>query len=176
MCLRKYPSRATRPEPKEKSIQPADLAELASALGVDLDSIKASATIDVGAVWMTLQLSDADEVLNLRPDMAKLSALIPSGVTGVTVFGMISDNTGADIEVRSFAPTEGINEDPVCGSGDGCVAILVKELGLIRKPSYVASQGRCVGRNGRVEVRFADDGKILIGGHAVTCIEGIIKI
>lgn len=164
------------PEPNVKSVQSFNLAELASALGLDSHSIKASAIIDVGAVWITLQLSNAEEVRNLRPDMTKLSTLIPSGITGVTVFGFISDNAESDIEVRSFAPTEGIDEDPVCGSGNGCVATLVKELGLIGKPKYIASQGQCVGRNGRVEVRFADNGKILLGGHAVTCIEGIIKI
>ncbi|MDR9787451.1 MAG: PhzF family phenazine biosynthesis protein [Peptococcaceae bacterium MAG4] len=164
------------PEPKVESIQSVDVAELASALGVDPNSIKASAIIDVGAVWITLQLSNAGEVRNLRPDMAKFSALIPPGITGVTVFGIIPDNPESDIEVRSFAPNMGINEDPVCGSGNGCVATLVKELGLIGKPKYVASQGQCVGRNGRVEVRFADNGKILIGGQAVTCIEGAMKI
>ncbi|HQK54854.1 MAG TPA: PhzF family phenazine biosynthesis protein [Sedimentibacter sp.] len=164
------------PEPDVKIIQPVDVAELADALGVDSNSIKASATIDVGAVWIILQLSNADEVLNLRPDMARLSALIPPGITGVTVFGIIPDNEETDIEVRSFAPTVGIDEDPVCGSGNGCVAALVKELGLIGKPNYVASQGQCVGRSGRVEVRFAANGKILIGGHAVTCIEGTMRI
>jgi len=163
------------PEPKAKSI-PVDEAELADALGTGIKSIKAGAVIDVGAVWITLELSDAEEVKGLRPDMTKLSALIPAGITGVTVFGMISDNKEADIEVRSFAPTVGINEDPVCGSGNGCVAALVREIGLIGKPKYVASQGQCVGRNGRVEVRFSDNGIILIGGQAVTCIEGTLKI
>nr|WP_304217374.1 PhzF family phenazine biosynthesis protein [Fredinandcohnia onubensis] len=101
---------------------------------------------------------------------------MPSGVTGVTVFGLTAGNTEPDVEVRSFAPNEGIDEDPVCGSGNGSVAALVKKHELIRKHSYVASQGFCVGRNGKVEVRFTDNGKILIGGHAVTCIEGKLNI
>ena len=108
--------------------------------------------------------------------MEKLSKLIPSGITGVTVFDIISDNIESDIEVRSFTQTEGVNEDPVCGSGNGCLTTLDRELGLIVKPNYVASQDQYVGRNGRVEVRFKDNGRILIGGHAVTCIEGTIKI
>lgn len=164
------------PEPKIMSIQPDVTVRIASALGVDFDSVKASAIIDVGVVWATMQLADADAVLNLRPDMTKLGACIPPGVNGVTVFGLTTDNIEADMEVRSFAPHEGVDEDPVCGSGNGCVAALVKAHGLIAKPNYVASQGQCVGRNGRVEVRFVVDGKILIGGHAVTCIDGTIKI
>lgn len=166
----------TLPEPNVKSIKSADLDELVKALGISSNSVKACATIDVGAVWITLQLSNAEEVRSLRPDMAKLATLIPSGVTGVTVFGLNSGNTESNIEVRSFAPNEGVDEDPVCGSGNGCVATLVRQHELIGKPNYVASQGYCVGRNGRVEVRFTDNGKILIGGHAVTCIKGTLNI
>lgn len=164
------------PEPNVQGIRSADLVELANALGVPSHSVQASATIDVGAVWITLQLSNAYEVRSLRPDMAKLSTLIPSGVTGVTVFGLDSENTKSDLEVRSFAPNEGVDEDPVCGSGNGCVATLVRRLELIKKSKYVASQGYCVGRNGRVEVRFQDNGEILVGGQAVTCIEGALTI
>lgn len=168
----------TLPESNVQSIQPAALVELANALGIPSHHIQASATIDVGAVWITLQLTDADEVRSLQPNMMKLSTLIPSGVTGVTVFGLTSGNSEAEanLEVRSFAPTEGVDEDPVCGSGNGCVATLVKQLKLIKAPSYIASQGSCIGRNGRVDVRFADEGKILVGGKAVTCIEGQLRI
>lgn len=166
----------TLPEPNVKSVQSADVDELVNALGVSSNSVKTSATIDVGAVWITLQLSNADEVRSLQPDMAKLSTLIPTGVTGVTVFGLTSGNPESNLEVRSFAPNEGVNEDPVCGSGNGCVAAVVREHELIGKPTYVASQGYCVGRNGKVEVRFTNDGKILIGGHAVTCIKGTLDI
>jgi predicted PhzF superfamily epimerase YddE/YHI9 len=38
-----------------------------------------------------------------------------------------------------------------------------------------ASQGRCVGRDGRVAIEFDDD-TIWLGGHAVTCIEGWLDI
>ena len=36
-------------------------------------------------------------------------------------------------------------------------------------------QGRCVGRDGRVAIEFEDD-TIWLGGYAVTCIEGSLKI
>jgi predicted PhzF superfamily epimerase YddE/YHI9 len=31
-------------------------------------------------------------------------------------------------------------------------------------------------RDGRVEVRFGDDGTIWLGGHAVTCVEGTLTV
>jgi predicted PhzF superfamily epimerase YddE/YHI9 len=43
-------------------------------------------------------------------------------------------------------------------------------------PLYVVSQGICVGRDGRVEVRFGDDETIWLGGHAVTCVEGTLRV
>ena len=85
-------------------------------------------------------------------DLPRIAALTPRGVAGVTVFGLTPAGTAAQIEVRSFAPSEGVPEDPVCGSGNGCVAALVKQERLLAGSSYTASQGRCMGRDGRVEV------------------------
>jgi predicted PhzF superfamily epimerase YddE/YHI9 len=77
--------------------------------------------------------------------MGKLAALNPIGITGVNVFGLYARGGSADIEVRSFAPGDGIPEDPVCGSGNGCVAALVRRDGVLKARAYVASQGRCLG-------------------------------
>ncbi|MCS0543467.1 PhzF family phenazine biosynthesis protein, partial [Aeromonas veronii] len=63
----------TLPEPKINSVPSADINRLANALGVHSNSVKAIATIDVGAVWITLQLSSAEDVRSLRPDMAELA-------------------------------------------------------------------------------------------------------
>ena len=37
------------------------------------------------------------------------------------------------------------------------------------------SQGSCARRDGRVEIEFEGD-KILLGGHAVACVEGSLNI
>jgi predicted PhzF superfamily epimerase YddE/YHI9 len=58
-----------------------------------------------------------------------------------------------------------------CGSGNGCVAALVRRDNILKKGAYHASQGRYVGRDGRVAIEFDND-TIWLGGHAVTCIEG----
>ncbi|WP_431803231.1 PhzF family phenazine biosynthesis protein [Halobacillus andaensis] len=166
----------TLPKSKQTSIDSQKLNELTDALDVDPANVKAALTIDLGVVWMTLQLSDAEVVRNLRPNMEKLTALTPKGVTGVTVFGSTTEPSDAAFEVRSFAPGEGVPEDPVCGSGNGSVATMVQQLELTEGADYVASQGSCLGRNGRVEIRFQDDGSILLGAHAVTCVEGQLNV
>ena len=159
------------PEPVFSTADEGLLGKAAEALGIRRADIERSAIVDVGPVWFTLQLRNADMVINLKPDMAAIGEM-SNGIAGLNVFGL-HNHGAAQLEVRSFAPADGVPEDPVCGSGNGCVAALIRRDKVLDRASYVASQGRCLQRDGRVEVRFADDG-IWIGGNAVTCVEGTL--
>jgi PhzF family phenazine biosynthesis protein len=163
------------PEPQFREPTKPHLAAVADALGVSATDLHQAAIIDVGPVWFTVQLVSGDAVRALAPDMGKLAALNSIGITGVNVFGVYPAGADADLEVRSFAPGDGIPEDPVCGSGNGCVAALIRRDGILKARSYIASQGRCLGRDGKVAVEFEGD-RIWLGGQAVTCIEGSLKI
>ena len=93
-------------------------------------------------------------------------------MTGATLFAIEGDR----VVVRSFAPGDGIPEDPVCGSGNAAVAafrLLAGQIGA--GDSYVASQGRQVGRDGYVRVRI-DGGDVHVGGQCVTCVEGSVTL
>lgn len=162
------------PEPDVREPTAEELTAAADALGVSPDEALTAAVIDVGPVWLTLQLKDAESVRSLRPDQTRVASATPAGAVGFTVFGLEASGAETQLEVRSFAPNEGVFEDPVCGSGNGCVAALVRREGLLNQGSYVARQGRCIGRDGRVEVRF-EDGAIWVGGQAVTCVEGTLE-
>ncbi len=162
------------PQPRMSEMSSAQSDALAAALGIPAQRVRARAAVDVGVAWMTLQLADGETVLGLRPDQTRLAALTPAGTAGVTVFGLYGAGAVPQVEVRSFAPAEGIAEDPVCGSGNGCVAALIRQERLVADPAYVAGQGQCMGREGRVEVRYAEDGTVWLGGHAVTCVQGVL--
>jgi PhzF family phenazine biosynthesis protein len=149
-------------------------ARAAAALGVAVGDIGPAAIVDVGPVWFTLQLRDGATVAKLEPDMPAIAALTGRSMTGLNVFGFYAGGEPADLEVRSFAPAHNVPEDPVCGSGNGCVAAVIQREKLLDRAAYVSSQGRRMNRDGRVEVRFADGGGIWLGGHAVTCIEGTL--
>jgi len=132
--------------------------------------------VDVGPVWVVGEISDAGALAALKPDMtaiAKWSNALK--ISGATVFAA-SGESGAAIHVRSFAPEHGIPEDPVCGSGNVSVAVFLKENGFLERfgKAYTARQGMQLGRDGRVSVRVND--KVEIGGHAVTCVEGTLKL
>ena len=128
---------------------------------------------DVGPVWLTGEVKDAATLAALQPDMGALAKWSTSlNATGVTVFASSGERDNA-FHVRSFAPAHGIAEDPVCGSGNICVAAYLRHLK--RAPaSYVARQGMQLGRDGRVHMRVTGD-SIDLGGRAVTCVDGSLK-
>ena len=163
------------PKPDVKPISSDLLEAIAQALGLpNIDSIKLAKVVDVGAAWYTLYLDTVETVLSLNPDDRQLASLLPKGTSGVTVFALTDGKT--EVEVRSFAPAQGVHEDPVCGSGNGAVAVLVKEEQLLGNSHYLASQGQKCGRSGLIEVDLDNQGQILIGGQAVECIKGQIAL
>ena len=133
--------------------------------------------IEVGPIWIVGEVADAQELAALKPDMGALAAFtIDHEATGITVFAPSGEKQTA-MHVRSFAPAHGIPEDPVCGSGNLAVAHYLKQTNSLKRfgERYIARQGMQMKRDGRVHVRVDEDG-VRIGGRAVTCIEGTLKI
>ena len=158
------------PAARTTPLHDAQRRRLSAALGIDCPDD--ACAIDVGPVWITLRAPSAAAVLAMQPDQSAIAALSRElGATGVTVFAEHVDGP-ARYEVRSFAPAANVPEDPVCGSGNGCVAVMLS-LGGEREP-YLARQGRAIGRDGFVAVGFPGEG-IEIGGSVVTCIRGEIS-
>lgn len=129
--------------------------------------------VDVGPVWLVAELADASALETLNHDPQRLSDYyMPRGMTGATLYAV----DGNRVVVRSFAPGDGIAEDPVCGSGNGAVAAFRLAAGQVgAEDSYVASQGRQVGRDGNVRVRIEGDA-IHVGGDCVTVVDGTFRI
>ena len=134
--------------------------------------------VDVGPRWVVTELESAAAVLALQPDLERLKALDTELCsTGLTVFGAHPPGAPTQIEVRSFAPLHGVPEDPVCGSGNGCVAAYIRQQGLTGRIGRrcTASQGAAIGRAGRIHLTIEDDA-IRVGGHSVTCVEGRLAL
>lgn len=129
--------------------------------------------VDVGPVWLVAEVDGIAALENLAHDEAALAAYyVPKGWTGATIYAAEGDR----VVVRSFAPGDGIPEDPVCGSGNGAAAAFRLAAGQVASgDAYRASQGRQVGRDGWIDVRF-DGADIHIGGQCVTVIKGSAAI
>lgn len=137
--------------------------------------------VDVGPKWIVAELDQVKTLTSLKPDFASLHDLETAlGITGSCIFaaytGDDSVDISADIEVRAFAPSSGMNEDPVCGSGNGSIAAYMRHLKLpiAEKGMVTATQGRCIGRGGKISLQISDEA-IHVGGHAVTCMTGHIS-
>ncbi len=124
-------------------------------------------TIDTGPHWLIARVAD---VAVLSPDPARLKPhLARDGATGLTAY---SETKVGEIAVRSFFFTDGMVEDPVCGSGNAAVAVHRMRAGMIAGGDvYLARQGQQIGRDGEIHVRI-EDGNVHVGGQCVTCVEG----
>lgn len=150
-----------------------EASQLAAALGEG--AIKgAPQIVNVGPRWVIAELASAETVEQLQPDLQILADYDRAqSTTGMTVY---ADKADGGIVVRSFAPADGIAEDPVCGSGNGAVAAYrLKAQQVTAGSEYVASQGRQVGRDGNVRVRIEEDA-IHVGGDCVTVVDGTFRI
>ncbi|WP_447499965.1 PhzF family phenazine biosynthesis protein [Acinetobacter oleivorans] len=167
------------PKPKITPLDAMHTEKLAEILKCEINTQWNATLVDVGARWIVLQAVNAEAVLATQPDFAALKQHdLEMKVTGATVFGFYESNDEQKhIEVRSFGPACGINEDPVCGSGNGSVASFIRHYGILpaQNDTVLSSQGQALGRDGQLQLELHQD-KILVGGTAVTCIDGTIKL
>ncbi|PIG97150.1 PhzF family phenazine biosynthesis protein [Deinococcus sp. UR1] len=164
----------TMPPAQFEPLSEADTRELEATLGVPLPSDLPAVLIDVGARWIVTRLRDPETVLAVQPEYARSAALERQlRATGVCIFA--TDLASGVVEVRSFAPSCGVNEDPVCGSGNGAVAYYQQHLGLLAPGSaYAARQGRAVGRDGHLRLTLTEDGSVQLEGACVTSLTGLL--
>lgn len=171
---------------------PSVLAKVAGALGLKAQQIVAAQLLDNGPRWFGLLLQDADTVLALKPDHRMLKELdVKVGVAGIPAAEDASpliarsnrearafarpEEPVIGLEVRAFAAPIGVEEDPVTGSLNASLAQwLIAEGHLPER--YLAAQGQCLGRAGRVHVMRDSDGQVWVGGDSVTCIDGQVTL
>lgn len=150
--------------------------ELESALKISsgfCSKIASPVLLDVGPKWLTIQLVEGIDVINLEPNYTEIARLSNFyGWTGIEVFGKHEDGT---YESRSFAPVIGVNEDPACGSGAGALGVYLSLISAKDTKSADIKQGCKIARDAKLHVsidKLNDKPSISVGGQAVTCIIG----
>ena len=128
-----------------------------------------------GPSWWLVELRDAAAVRSLVPDLAVIAALTKmTDAVGLAVFGRTPAGSDHDLAVRAFCPADNIPEDPVTGSVNACIAAALHAAGTLPgyDGHYTASQGRELGRDGRVSLQVDAHDEVWIGGQVQLVIDG----
>jgi len=154
--------------------------EIINVLGIehnDLDDQYPFILQNNGNLFIYVRSLDA--VKNLKPNFKELVKLSKEkgDFTEVTVFSLETVEDKNDAHLRFFAPYYGIDEDPVTGSANGPLLLVLLKLGLIEKDieskTFTFEQGDFLGRKGRVNVSFSPGkNELMIAGNAVTILKG----
>ncbi|WP_340202454.1 PhzF family phenazine biosynthesis isomerase [Ascidiimonas sp. W6] len=117
--------------------------------------------------WIIAVANDENEILSALPDFD----LIKKSRLGHLMITAKSDEDEIDFVVRCFAPSLGIDEDPVTGSAHCALTPLWAEK-LDKKDMHSLQLSK---RTGRLQVGLRDN-RVQIMGHAVTIFEASLKI
>ncbi|KRG68097.1 PhzF family phenazine biosynthesis protein [Pseudoxanthomonas dokdonensis] len=133
-----------------------------------------------GPGWWLVELADASEVRRLQPDLAAIAALSrDTGAVGLAVFALTAaaDAGQAALVTRAFCPADNVPEDPVTGSANACIAHALAAAGRLPggHDHYLASQGRELQRDGRIQLRVDAQGEVWIGGQVQLVIQGTLS-
>jgi PhzF family phenazine biosynthesis protein len=167
----------TQAPPKHRSV-PVDAELAARMLGCKATDVAGPVeVVSTGVDWMIVPLRALAVVSGLIPDLMLIERVCrEQQAAGITCFCPEAAGEGISYRLRTFAPGDGIMEDPVCGSGNGSVAAYIaRHLRQDESFAYRAEQGIEIERPGIViaEVdRAGDRVTVRIGGQAVAVLEG----
>jgi PhzF family phenazine biosynthesis protein len=138
----------------------------------------------IGLPWLIARVDSLGALQEAIPDLNLITTICREHrAIGITVYCVSAVLDGCSLHIRTFAPGVGIREDPVCGSGNGAVAVhLARHLYRDRPTfSYRAEQGLEIHRRGilHLSVERGDEGGSLavrLGGQAVKVMEGQFRI
>lgn len=130
--------------------------------------------------WLLAALKDRGALAALRPDLAAIEEIARQhGADGMIAYAPGAPGSGCHAALRTFAPGQGIAEDPACGSGNGAVAVAMRRHGLAPadRTGWWAEQGAEIGRPSRIFVSVPQDGsEAKVGGAALLTVEGVLTL
>jgi len=135
----------------------------------------------VVANYLYVPIRRLHTIFSMKPNIFAMSQFLSNrNLSGLCVFTTETVDRGSAVHSRFFAPSMGINEDPVTGSANGPLGVYLFERGEVQATSsevmLVGEQGDAIGRKGRVTIRLGIEGtrvtSVQIGGRAVTVLAG----
>lgn len=148
-------------------VDESKLDEIVRFLRIGRSQIVDANWADNGPGWIVVLLASADAVLGIEPAREHSTPL------DVGVVGPYPAGSQAAFELRAFFTDHqgAVREDPVTGSLNASVAQWLFASGRANS-SYIASQGTCVGRTGRIAIDQDTAGTVWVGGKVNTLFSG----
>ncbi|MCW8803947.1 MAG: PhzF family phenazine biosynthesis protein, partial [Ignavibacteriaceae bacterium] len=129
--------------------------------------------------YLYIYVTSLSDLMNIKPNFRELLELSSArkGYDAFTLFTTKTKEKENHAHLRFFAPFYGIDEDPVTGSANGPLLLVLRKLGLVEQntegKTYTFEQGDFLERQGRVNVSFSPyKNKLTISGKAVTVFKG----
>lgn len=153
------------------------------ALGIKKNQLAAkSPIIMLENGYLFIHVKKLSTLRNLTPNFETLKSFSGKKQLDFTVFTLETIDKKSFVHSRFFAPTYGINEDPVTGSSNGPLLLVLNKLRLVNlsqkeRTSLIFEQGDFIGRKGRVRVQFnKKKNELYIAGNAATVMKGEISV
>jgi trans-2,3-dihydro-3-hydroxyanthranilate isomerase len=129
--------------------------------------------------YLYIHVSSLSDLMSIRPNFRELLDLSSArkGYDAFTLFTTETIEKENHAHLRFFTPYYGIDEDPVTGSANGPLLLVLRKLGLIQENNegkiYTFEQGDVLERKGRTNVSYSPSkNELTISGKAVTVFKG----
>ncbi|HYE08846.1 MAG TPA: PhzF family phenazine biosynthesis protein [Patescibacteria group bacterium] len=157
----------------------------ADMLGLSVDDLLDTPIqkVSTGIWWLVYGVKSLDKLSNAKPNLALVEEISKKHhLIGITPFCLETFEKENSYHMRAIAPIVGVAEDPVCGTGNGCVASYIVHHNLIEQQNVITlrgEEGMEVNRPGCVYVNIHKKGSeistVKVGGQAITVLEGEIR-
>ena len=153
-------------------------------LNISLDEIESRLPL-VTTDYLFVPIRRLHTVVSMKPNFFAMSQFLTNRkISGLCVFTTETVDRNAAVHSRFFAPTVGINEDPVTGSANGPLGAYLFEQDRVEANgetvTLIGEQGDTIGRKGRVTIQLKVKGRditsLRIGGGAVTVLDSTMRI
>lgn len=157
-----------------------NIREVKNALGIDeneFDDRIPFVLLENGYLYIYLKTLDA--LSKIKPNYKDLLNISENGkyYTAAIPFTLETIEKDNFAHLRFFGPYYGIDEDPVTGSANGPLLLVLNRLGFVKllddETTLSFEQGDFINKRGRVNVNFSQSkNELFISGSAVTVFKG----
>ncbi|MBW3550331.1 MAG: PhzF family phenazine biosynthesis protein [Proteobacteria bacterium] len=165
------------PRTRVVEVASADDPRLAAALAGSPLGALPPALVDGGRCWWLAELADESALREAAPDWAAIGQLAEqTGSMGLCAFARAGAGRDYDLVVRAFVGAPAQFEDAASGAANATLAAWLKHNDALpgHDGRYVASQGREVGFDARLQLRVDAEGEVWSGGRVCSVIRGEI--